>query len=278
MAEERGTSSVILRSAKVSWSLGAAELWRHRELLFFLAWRDIKVRYKQTVLGVVWVVLQPVAIAFTLTLFLGRLVKVPSIGLPYLVFAYSGMVIWQLFANILTESSNSLPTNERLISKVYFPRLIIPFSVVVASLPDFLISCCVLVMFLAYYRVTASAALWLMPFVVLLGVLVAVGVGLWLAALNVKYRDVRYTLNFLVQFWLFATPVAYPASVLPERLRTWYGLNPLVGVVEGFRWALTGRGTAPLAHLAISCCVATALIASGLYYFRRTEDTFADFI
>ncbi len=217
-------------------------------------------------------------IALTLTLFLGHLVKVPSGGLPYPVFAYSAMVVWQLFAQALTQSSNSLVANERLVTKVYFPRLIVPLSAVLASLLDFAISLLVLAMFLAYYRIAPTATILALPLMVFLAVLIALGVGLWLAALNVKYRDVRYTVNFLVQFWFFASPVAYPTSVVPERWRIWYGLNPMVGVVEGFRWALRGSGAAPLLLLAISAGVAVALFMSGLYYFRRTEDTFADFI
>jgi lipopolysaccharide transport system permease protein len=272
------TATVIIRGAKSSWSLEPRELWQHRELLYFLAWRDIKVRYKQTVLGLAWVVIQPLAIALTLSLFLGRLVRMPSEGLPYPVFAYSAMVVWQLFANALTESSSSLLANERLISKVYFPRLIVPLSSVLTSLLDFAISLLVLALFLAYYRITPTAAIAFLPLVVLLAVVVALGVGLWLAALNVKYRDVRYTIGFLVQFWFLVTPIAYPTSVVPDRWRVWYGLNPMVGIVEGFRWALRGAGAAPVSLLVVSACVAVAILMSGLYYFRRTEDTFADFI
>ena len=278
MRQATNTNNVLIRTADASWSLRAGELWRHRELLYFLAWRDIKVRYKQTVLGVAWVVLQPLAIAFMLTLFLGRLVKVPSGNMPYLVFAYSAMVIWQLFANVLTESSNSLTANERLISKVYFPRLVIPLSVVLASLPDFLISTCVLAAFLAYYRIVPAAVIWLAPFLVLLDVLIALGAGFWLAALNVRFRDVRYTLNLLVQVWFFATPVAYPVSVVPVRWQFLYSFNPLVGVVEGCRWTLTGSGALPLRPLVTSCCGAIVLVLTGLFYFKLTEDTFADFI
>jgi lipopolysaccharide transport system permease protein len=272
------TAAVIIRGAKSSWSLEPRELWQHRELLYFLAWRDIKVRYKQTVLGLAWVVIQPLAIALSLSLFLGRLVKGSSEGLPYPLFAYSAMVIWQLFANAFTDSSNSLLANERLITKVYFPRLLVPLSAVLASLLDFSISLLVLALFLGYYRITPTLAIAILPLVVLLAVLIALGVGLWLAALNVKYRDVRYTIGFLAQFWFLATPIAYPTSVVPDRWRVWYGLNPLVGVVEGFRWALRGAGAAPLSLLAVSACVAVAILMSGLYYFRRTEDTFADFI
>jgi lipopolysaccharide transport system permease protein len=223
-------------------------------------------------------VIQPLAIALSLGLFLGHLVKVPSEGLPYLLFAYSAMVIWQLFANAFTESSNSLLANERLITKVYFPRLIVPLSAVLASLLDFTISLFILVFFLIYYRIAFTARIAFVPLLVLLVVLIALGTGLWLAALNVKYRDVRYTIGFLVQFWFLATPIAYPASVVPERWRVWYGLNPMVGAVEGFRWALRGTGAPPIHLLAVSACVAATILMSGLYYFRKTEDTFADFI
>lgn len=278
MQNASATATVLIRSAKSSWSLQPRELWHHRELLYFLAWRDIKVRYKQTVLGFAWAVIQPLAIALTLSLFLGRLVGVMSVGLPYPVFAYAGMVIWQLFANALTESSSSLLSNERLISKVYFPRLIVPLSSMLTSLVDFAIGLLVLALFLAYYRITPTAAIAILPFVVLLAVLSALGIGLWLSALNVRYRDVRHTIGFLVQFWFLATPIAYPVGVVPNRWRAWYGLNPMVGVAEGFRWALCGIGAAPALLLATSACVAAALFMSGVYYFRRTEDTFADFL
>jgi lipopolysaccharide transport system permease protein len=272
------TAPVRIRASHSSWNLPLRELWQHRELLYFLTWRDIKVRYKQTVIGIVWAVLQPLAIALSLSVFLGRIVTVPTAGLPYFVFAYSGMVVWQLFAQALTESSNSVLANERLIGKVYFPRLLVPMSAVLASLLDFVISMFVLALFLAFYRIAPTASMSVLPLVVFLAVMAASGPGLWLAALNVKYRDVRYVLGFLVQFWFLATPVAYPAGVVPERWRLLYGLNPMVGVVEGFRWALRGDGEAPVHLLALSAAVASVVFLSGLYYFRRTEDTFADFI
>ena len=269
---------MIIRSSESSWSLQPGELWQHRELLYFLAWRDIKVRYKQTVLGVLWAVIQPLGIALTLSIFLGHLVKVPSEGLPYLVFAYAGMVVWQLFANALSETSGSLVINQQLITKVYFPRLIVPMSSVVASLLDFTIGLFLLVPILIYYRVAPTVNLIILPFMVFQAVLIALGVGLWLGALNVKYRDVRYTVSFLVQLWFLATPIAYPASVVPEHWRLLYAFNPMVGVVEGFRWALRGNGDAPVLLLTVSFCVTLAILISGVYYFRRTEDTFADFI
>jgi lipopolysaccharide transport system permease protein len=269
---------VIVRSAEPSWGLRFNELWQYRELLYFLTWRDIKVRYKQTLLGILWAVLQPLAIAIMLSVFLGRLAKMPSGGLPYPVFAYSGIVLWQLFSQALTESSNSLLANGPLITKVYFPRLIIPLSAVLASLLDFAIGFVLMIFFLLCYRIVPTAAIVALPVMVCVAIAVALGVGLWLASLNVKYRDVRYTLGFLVQFWFLATPIAYPTSVVPERWRVWYGLNPMVGVVEGFRWALSGIGDAPVLLVAVSLCISVVLLISGLYYFRRTEDAFADFI
>jgi lipopolysaccharide transport system permease protein len=270
--------TVTVRGADSPWTVQWRELWQHRELLYFLIWRDIKVRYKQTVIGVAWAVLQPVAIALSLSLLLGRLLKVPAGELPYPVFAYSGMVFWQLFSQAMTESSNSLVANERLLTKVYFPRLLIPLSAVLASVLDFAFALLVLVFFLTYFRIVPHSTILLLPFFVLLTVLIALGIGLWLSALNVKYRDVRYTVTFLVQFWFLATPIAYPSSAVPERWRLWYALNPMVGVVDGFRWSLRGSGAMPLRVVGISICAAAALLVSGLYYFRRTEDTFADYI
>jgi lipopolysaccharide transport system permease protein len=270
--------AVLIGGDASSLSLRPRELWQHRELLYFLTWRDIKVRYKQTILGIVWVGMQPLAMALSLSLFLGRLVKLPSDGLPYPVFAYSGMLIWTLFAQALTASSNSLLANERLVTKVHFPRLLVPTSTVLGCLLDFAIGLVGLFFFLVYYRIPPAPALGVLPFIVCIAVLITLGLGLWLSALNVKYRDVRYTVNFLVQFWFLATPIAYPASIVPDRWRLLYGLNPMVGVVEGFRWTLQGTGPAPVNLIAVSMFVGSALFLSGLYYFRWTEDTFADFI
>ncbi|MDR3763974.1 MAG: ABC transporter permease [Acidobacteriota bacterium] len=255
-----------------------AELWQYRELIYFLVWRDVMVRYKQTVLGLMWAVLQPLIIALTLSLFLGRLAHLSSDGLPYPVFAYSAMILWQLFSQALTGASNSMLENERLVTKSYFPRLVIPIAAVLASLLDFAVALVVLVGFLAWFRVAVSWTLLLLPCFVLLTVVIASGVGFLLAALNVRYRDVRYTLAFLVQFWFLATPIAYSSSVVPQRFRFWYGLNPMVGVVEAFRWSLRGAGPAPLVLLAISCAVALLLLLIGLAYFQHAENTFADTI
>ncbi|MBA3766191.1 MAG: ABC transporter permease [Acidobacteria bacterium] len=259
-------------------SIGFRELWEYRELLYFLVWRDIKVRYKQTVLGAAWAIIQPFFMMLVFSLFFGRLAKVPSDGIPYPVFVFCALLPWQLFAHSLTESSNSLVANERLITKVYFPRLIVPISAVLGGVVDFAIAFILLLGMMAYYHIIPGRAVFALPLFLLLAVMTALGVGLWLSALNVQYRDVRYTLNFLTQFWLFATPVAYPSSIVPEKWRALYGLNPMVGVVEGFRWALLGKTQSPGAMLAVSVVVVVLMLIGGLYYFRRMEETFADIV
>jgi lipopolysaccharide transport system permease protein len=270
--------TTIIRSSDSLWTLGWADLLRHRELLYFLTWRDIKVRYKQTVLGIAWAILQPLAVALALAAFLGRIVHMPSDNLPYPVFAYAGMVLWQFFGQSLTETSNSIVKNEQLISKVYFPRLLVPLSAMLACLLDFAISLLMLVLFLVYFRIAPTAVDALFPLFVLPAILSSLGVGLWLSALNVKFRDVRYTVNFLVQFWFFVTPVAYPTSSVPVRWRLLYELNPMVGALDGFRWGLRGEGAFPAQSFMLAVFTGTAMLLTGIYYFRRTEDAFADFI
>jgi lipopolysaccharide transport system permease protein len=259
-------------------SLALRELWEYRELLYFLTWRDLKVRYKQTVLGAAWAIIQPFFMMVVFTLFFGRLARIPSDGIPYPVFVYCALLPWQLFAHSLTESSNSLVANERLITKVYFPRLVIPISAVLGGLIDFSIAFVILLLMMVYYGIRPSWAVVTLPAFVLLAMVTALGVGLWLSALNVKYRDVRYTINFVIQFWLLATPVAYPSSLIPLRWRALYGLNPMAGVVEGFRWALLGKSGASGALLAVSVVVVILILIGGLYYFRRMEAEFADVI
>ena len=261
------------------WSAaGLKELWDYRELLYFLTWRDLKVRYKQTVLGAAWAIIQPFFMMVVFSLFFGYLAKVPSDGIPYPIFAYCALLPWQLFAHALTESSNSLVANERLITKVYFPRLVVPISAVLGGLLDFAIAFVILLLMMAYYGVRPTWAIVTLPAFLLLAMLTALGVGLWLSALNVKYRDVRYTIAFLIQFWLFATPVAYSSSIVPARWRALYGLNPMAGVVEGFRWALLGKSTGPGALLAVSVAVVILVLIGGLYYCRRMEAEFADVV
>lgn len=259
-------------------SLELKELWEYRELLGFLAWRDIKVRYKQTALGAAWAIIQPIFMMLVFSVFFGRLAKVPSDGIPYPVFAYCALLPWQLFAYSLSESSNSLVGNQNLITKVYFPRLVIPIASVLSGLVDFVISFGVLLLLMLLFGLTPTWAVVTLPFFVVLAIATALGVGLWLSALNVQYRDVRYTLGFITQFWLFATPVAYPSSLIPEKWRWLYGLNPMAGVVEGFRWALLGKSDGPGWLLLVSVGVVILLLVSGLYYFRRMEQTFADLV
>jgi len=258
-------------------SIGFRELWDYRELLYFLTLRDIKVRYKQTALGAAWAVIQPFFMMVVFSLFFGKLAGVKSDGIPYPVFTFCALLPWQLFAHALTESSNSLVANERLITKVYFPRLVVPLAAVLGGLVDFAVAFVILLAMMLYYGIVPTWAIVTLPAFILLAVLTALAVGLWLSALNVKYRDVRYTINFLIQFWLFATPVAYPSSIVPERWRPLYGLNPMAGVVEGFRWALLGSKP-PGAMLAVSVAVVIVLLIGGLYYFRRMEQEFADVV
>lgn len=259
-------------------AIGFRELWQYRELLYFLTWRDVKVRYKQTALGAAWAIIQPFFMMVVFSLFFGRLAGVPSDGIPYPVFSFCGLLPWQLFAHALTESSNSLVGSQNLITKVYFPRLVIPIAAVLGGMIDFAIAFVILLLMMLYYGIVPSWAIVTLPGFLLLALLTALAVGLWLSALNVKYRDIRYTINFLVQFWLFATPVAYPSSLIPEQYRAIYGLNPMAGVVEGFRWALLGKTEPPGSLLWVSIAVVTLLLVGGLYYFRRMEQEFADIV
>jgi lipopolysaccharide transport system permease protein len=259
-------------------SLKLRELWEYRELLYFLTWRDIKVRYKQTVLGAAWAIIQPFFTMVVFSLFFGKLAKVPSDGMPYPIFSYAALVPWMFFAHGLNQSSNSLVSSANLIRKVYFPRLAIPLSMVFAGVVDFALAFLVLLGMMFYYgRMPTIHVLWL-PLLLLLALVTSLGAGLWLSAMNVQFRDVRYTIPFLTQFWLFATPIAYPSSLLSEPWHTLYGLNPMVGVVEGFRWALLGVNTAPGPILCASSLAALGLLVSGAYYFRRMEKIFADVV
>jgi lipopolysaccharide transport system permease protein len=275
---DRGRPTLLIRPSRGWAALDLADLWQYRELIYFLTWRDIKVRYKQTVLGGAWAILQPFLTMVVFSVFFGRLAGIPSDGLPYPIFAYCALLPWQLFAHALTESSNSLVANERLITKVYFPRLVVPISAVLAGLLDFLVAFVVLIGMMMYYHIRPTAAVWTVPLFLLLAVGAALGVGLWLSALNVQYRDVRYTIPFLTQFWLFLTPVAYPSTLVPVSWRALYGLNPMAGVVEGFRWALLGKTEGPGALLAVSVAITIVILVGGLYYFRRMEKTFADVV
>lgn len=268
----------VIRPTQGWVSIDFRELWRYRELLYFLLWRDIKVRYKQTALGVSWAVLQPVVAMVVFTVVFGRMASMPSDGLPYPLFSFAALVPWTFFSYALTQSSNSLVASQELLKKVYFPRLAIPIASVLSGLVDFALAFLVLLGMMAAYGVMPSARIvWIVPLLGL-GLVTSLGVGLWLSALNVRYRDVRYVVPFLTQLWLFATPIVYPSSLLEGWWRTVYGLNPMVGVVEGFRWALLGTDTAPGPMVAMSSLAAIMLLAAGAMYFRRMERTFADVV
>jgi len=268
----------IIRPSRGVGSLGLAALWEYRDLLLFLTKRDIQLRYRQTVLGVAWAVLQPLATMAIFTIFFGRFGKMPSDGLPYALFALCGLVPWQLFAYSLTESSNSLVANQNLVTKIYFPRLVIPLAAVLAGLIDFCVAFVLVLLMMAYYHHFPTVVVLCLPIFLLLAIVTALAVGLWLSALNVQFRDVRYVLPFLTQFWFFGTPIAYPSSLVPERWRPLLGLNPMAGVVEGFRWALLGTDRPSFTLLLVSAVVSLGLLYSGTLYFQRMERSFADIV
>ena len=276
----RGRDEVvtIIKPSRGWTSLNLRELWEYRDLLFFLAWRDVSVRYKQTILGAAWAIIQPFFSMVVFSLFFGRLAKIPSDGLPYPVFSYAALLPWQYFSSAIISSSNSLVGSSNLLTKVYFPRLIVPLSSILPPIVDFGIAFLVLIGMMAYYGVGLTWNVFYLPLFLLLALATALGVGLWLSAMNVQYRDIRYAVPFLAQFWMFASPVTYPSSLVPESWRALYGLNPMAGVIEGFRWALLGTDTAPGPMTAVSVFIAFALLISGAYYFRRMEKSFADVV
>lgn len=276
--QESSVPRFVIQPTRGWGSLNLAELWAHRELVYFLIWRDIKVRYKQTALGATWAILQPLLTMLLFSVFFGRLAKVPSDGVPYPLFSFVALVPWTFFSNGLTLASNSLVHNANLLTKVYFPRLAIPISTVASGVVDFVLGFIVMLGLIAWYGIVPTLNVVFLPLFLLLALVTSLGVALWLAAVNVQFRDVRYTVPFLTQFWMFATPIAYPSSLLSEPWRTLYGLNPMVGVVEGFRWALLGVDTAPGAIVIASSIVAVVLLVSGAFYFRRMERTFADVV
>jgi len=268
----------IIKPSRGWISLDLREVWTYRELLYFLTWRDVKVRYKQTVLGAAWAIIQPVFTMVVFSLFFGHLARIPSDGIPYPIFSYAALVPWTFFANGLGQSSNSLVGSANLIKKVYFPRLVVPVSSVISGTVDFVLAFIVLLGMMLFYGIVPTLNVIWLPLLLLLALVTALGVGLWLSAMNVQFRDVRYVVPFLTQFWLFATPIAYPSSLLSEPWRTLHGLNPMTGVVEGFRWTLLGTETAPGPIIIVSSLMALALLVSGAFYFRRMERTFADVV
>ena len=259
-------------------SLKLNELWDYRELLYFLIWRDVKVRYKQTLLGVGWAVIQPFFTMVVFSLFFGKLARMPSDGVPYPIFTFTALVPWTFFANGLNQASNSLVGSANLITKVYFPRLAIPIAAVLVGVVDFIFAFIILIAMMLYFGIVPTVNICWLPLLLVLVSVISLGVSLWFSAFNVKYRDVRYVIPFLTQFWLFATPIAYPSSLLSQPWRTLYGINPMVGVVEGFRWALLGAKTAPGPILIVSSAVALLVLISGAFYFRSTEKNFADIV
>jgi lipopolysaccharide transport system permease protein len=259
-------------------ALNLRDLWVYRELVYFLSWRDIKVRYKQTLLGIAWVVIQPLLTMLLFTFLFGRVAKMPSDGIPYPIFSYAGLLPWGLFSAALNAASRSLTANHNMITKIYFPRLVLPLASVLAGLVDFAIAFIILFGLMFYYQITPTVAVWTLPFFLLLTVVTALGVALWLSAVNVRYRDVGYALPFLTQFWFFVTPIAYSSKVVSEKWLLVYSLNPMAGVVNGFRWALLGTQTGPDAALAVSIGIAILVLVTGLFYFRGMERTFADTI
>jgi lipopolysaccharide transport system permease protein len=263
------------------WAIRFGELWEYRELVYFFVWRDIKIRYKQTAIGAAWAVLQPFLTMLIFSLFLGALAHIPSQGLPYPIFYYSALLPWMYFAASLQNATNTIVENQRVITKVYFPRLALPISAVLSGLVDFAISLLMFVAMMAYYHIHPTLAVLWMPVFLLMAVLTALGMGLWLSALNAIYRDVRYVVPFLVQFWMFASPVVYPSSLVSARWPKWawlYGLNPMVGVIEGFRWSIAGSGDPPGRLVLISAGVVLVVLLSGLAYFQRMETTIADVV
>jgi lipopolysaccharide transport system permease protein len=272
-------SPVVRIEAHRGWlALDLGELWAYRDLIYFFVWRDIKVRYKQTVIGAAWAILQPVLTMLVFSLFFGKLARIPSQGLPYPIFYYTALLPWSYFATAMQGATNIVVENQRVITKIYFPRVVLPISSILSGLLDFAISFAVFLALMAYYRMVPTRAVIWLPAFMLLAVLTALGVGLWLSALNALYRDVRYVVPFLVQFWLFASPVAYPSSLVPAKWRWLYGLNPMAGVIEGFRWALTGHGDPPSILLAASSGAVVLLVLSGLVYYHAMEGTIADVV
>jgi lipopolysaccharide transport system permease protein len=259
-------------------SLKLQELWEYRELLYFFVWRDLKVRYRQTVLGAAWAVIQPLMTMVVFSIFFGRLAKVPSDGIPYPIFSYTALVPWTFFATGLTQATTGMIAHSNLLKKVYFPRLALPVARVLAGVVDFSLAFLVLLGMMLMYNIRPTVNVIWLPLFLLLALVTSLGAGLWLAALNVQFRDVGFTVPFITQFWMYATPIAYPSSLLPEPWRTVYGANPMAGVVEGFRWALLGTATGPGWLLVISILVAVGLLVSGAFYFRRVEKTFADVV
>lgn len=271
-------SFFIIQPTKGWQFINLGEIWRYKVLIYFLTWRDIKVRYKQTILGVAWAVIQPFFTMVIFSIFFGRLAKIPSDGVPYPIFSYAALVPWSFFSYGLIQSTNSLVANSDLIRKIYFPRLVLPLSAVFSGVIDFVFAFIGLLIMMLFYGISPTINILWLPFLLLLTLVTSLGMGVWLTAMNVQFRDVRYTVPFLVQIWMFATPIAYPSSLLHEPWRTLYSINPMVGVVEGFRWALLGTRITIGPIFIVSTIMSFVLLISGVFYFRRMEKTFADVV
>ncbi len=269
---------IFIKPTKGWGSLNLRELWLYRELIYFLTWRDLKVRYKQTVLGAGWAILQPVLSMIVFSIFFGSLLNVPSEGVPYPIFSYAALLPWGVFAKALNDTGRSLVSNRAMLTKIYFPRMAIPLASVFSSLADFLIAFVVMLGLMLYYRIAPTSNIWTLPFFLLLAVITALGVGLWLSAMNVLYRDIGYMIPYITQLWFYLTPIVYSSSEVPEQWQFFYALNPMVGVVEGFRWALLGTADAPDPMIAVSATISLVIFISGMFYFRRMERTFADMV
>jgi lipopolysaccharide transport system permease protein len=281
MTQERAVTrkpSITIKPSPRWVPLNLAEVWEYRSLLVFLAWRDVSVRYKQTALGVAWAVIQPLLTMIVFSVFFGRLIKVPSDGVPYPVFSYAALLPWQYFSTALASASQSLITDEKLVTKIYFPRLIIPLASIIPPVVDFGAAFVILIGLMIFYGIPVTGRLLLLPVLMVLAATAALGLGLWLSATNVRYRDFRYVVPFVIQFWLFVSPVAYPSSVVPEQWRLIFGLNPMTGVIEGFRWALLSTDTAPGPLILVSALISLLTLVSGAYYFRNMERSFSDII
>lgn len=277
--ELKNSARLTIIKPSSGWSaLNLRDLWLYRELILFMTWRDLKVRYKQTLLGASWAVLQPFMTMVVFSIFFGSLANVPSDGVPYPIFSYTALIPWTLFSKALQDASRSLVASSHMITKVYFPRMILPLASVLAGVVDFLIAFFVLIGMMVYFGISPTSNVWALPLFLLLALITAVGVGLWLSALNVLYRDINYVLPFLTQFWMFLTPIAYPSSMVPQKFQGLYALNPMTGVVEGFRWVLLGTGQPPGLMTLVSSLVAVALLISGMFYFKRMERLFADMV
>ena len=268
----------LIKPSKGWGSLNLRELWVYRELIYFLTWRDLKVRYKQTALGAGWAILQPVLSMVVFSIFFGGLLNVDSGDVPYPIFSYAAILPWGVFAKALNDTGRSLVSNRAMLTKIYFPRMVIPLASVFSSLADFLIAFIVMLGLMYYYQIAPTSNIWTLPLFLLLAVITALGVGLWLSAMNVLYRDIGYMIPYITQLWFYLTPIVYSASEVPERWQFFYALNPMVGVVEGFRWALLGTSDPPSPMIGVSAVIALILFISGMYYFRRMERTFADMV